>query len=280
LSFLVLSASYTHSPAPFPRHFHDCHQLIYVRSGSSVFTIGEKTYDARPGTLLLISRFEQHSALKQSDDYARFNLQIAPDAQNSAPFSLQPLLSVLVNRPGHFSHAADMSGCSQMEELLFRLVEETQSPSALCEEMQNLLFFQLLILLCRRYPNLIAGGGRQLQQISQVQQFLQENLARKVTLEELSHRFHVSASHLSHLFKALTGQSVMEYLFSCRLAAAKNLLTQTDWPVSHIVESCGFTDNSNFSRSFRAAEGLTPSEFRKLLGRHKKNTPEDYENPT
>ncbi|MBQ8793661.1 MAG: helix-turn-helix transcriptional regulator, partial [Clostridia bacterium] len=56
--------------------------------------------------------------------------------------------------------------------------------------------------------------------------------------------------------------SVMDYLLSCRIAAAKNMLAKTDKSISEIVESCGFSDNSNFNRTFKKLNNMSPSEFR------------------
>jgi YesN/AraC family two-component response regulator len=55
----------------------------------------------------------------------------------------------------------------------------------------------------------------------------------------------------------------MEYLQSCRMANAKQLLAETEFCIGEIVEKCGFCDNSNFSRTFKKLNGLSPSDFRK-----------------
>ncbi len=55
----------------------------------------------------------------------------------------------------------------------------------------------------------------------------------------------------------------MEYLKSCRMANAKQMLAETDYSIGEIVEKCGFSDNSNFSRTFKNLTDLSPSDFRK-----------------
>ena len=55
----------------------------------------------------------------------------------------------------------------------------------------------------------------------------------------------------------------MGYLQSCRMVAAKKYLAGTSKSIGEIVEICGFSDSSNFSRSFKEQVGCTPSEFRK-----------------
>ena len=55
----------------------------------------------------------------------------------------------------------------------------------------------------------------------------------------------------------------MRYLIDCRLAAAKKYLAETDLEIGKIVDLCGFSDNSNFSRMFRSATGVSPTGFRR-----------------
>ena len=84
-----------------------------------------------------------------------------------------------------------------------------------------------------------------------------------MSLSEISEQYHISSSHLSHIFKEITGYSTIDYLISCRLSAAKRLLSSTDINIKEIIYQCGFSDESNFSRMFKEKVGITPSEFRK-----------------
>ena len=83
-------------------------------------------------------------------------------------------------------------------------------------------------------------------------------------LSELALGYHISESHLSHIFKSVTGYAPIEYLMSCRLSAAKNLLSSSDKSIKEIIDLCGFSDESNFSRTFKKKVGMTPTEFRKI----------------
>lgn len=47
------------------------------------------------------------------------------------------------------------------------------------------------------------------------------------------------------------------------MANAKRMLVETDYNIGEIVEKCGFSDNSNFSRAFKKLNGLSPSDFRR-----------------
>ena len=259
---LVLSAKYSESIHHLSSHFHDCHQLIYVDSGTARFTVSGKSYLAKPGTVVLISRFEAHSIQIESRDYHRYSLQIYPEISGYGTLGGENLLSVLINRPAFFLHAVDMTSEPRVQYLMREMVREFDSTNAMSGKMLDLLLFQLLILLRRSHPELLPEKTEKVQMVQKIQEQFETNYHEKCTLAELAKEHHISPSHLSHLFKQTTGHSVMGYLASCRIAAAKRCLAETDMEIGTIVASCGFSDNSNFSRTFREVTGMTPSQFR------------------
>ena len=91
----------------------------------------------------------------------------------------------------------------------------------------------------------------------------ENHYSQSYTLTELSKQYNISPSTLSHRFSAATGMSVMEYLLFCRMASAKQMLAGTKMSIGEIVERCGFSDNSNFSRTFKSLNGMSPTDFRK-----------------
>jgi AraC-like DNA-binding protein len=79
---------------------------------------------------------------------------------------------------------------------------------------------------------------------------------------DIAAHVHMSPSRLSHLFKAETGMSIMRYLSRARLDEAKRLLASPDTSVARVSEQVGFADPAHFSRSFKRAEGISPSDYR------------------
>lgn len=260
---IILSADYSDTRNHMAAHYHDCHQLLYITNGQIRIQVSGREYPAGPGTIVLISRFEEHSIQVQSSTYHRYSLRIAPD-----PGLSDPLFSLLVNRPEHFQHAVRLGDDSGAEELFARILREHQSGSIMRGKMLELLLLQLLVTVYRSLPEIIPYEQVDLHLIRSIQQQFESNFIAKYTLQSLSRQHHVSPSHLSHQFKQATGTSVMGYLNSCRFAAAKRYLAETDLEIGRVVELCGFSDNSNFSRSFKNITGLTPTEFR-IQFRHK-----------
>jgi len=80
----------------------------------------------------------------------------------------------------------------------------------------------------------------------------------------LAEEYHISPSYLSHLFKRVTGYTIMEYLTMCRLSMARKLLCETELSITEIVYATGFSDCSNFSRLFKREIGCSPMEYKRM----------------
>ena len=129
--------------------------------------------------------------------------------------------------------------------------------------MLNLLVQQLLIVIYRQLPDVFAVFDESsFDTVQQIQRRMEQSFHDQFSLSSLSAEYGFSISYLSHLFKRITGNSVMGYLQSCRMAAAKKYLAEPDLEVGAIVDKCGFSDSSNFSRSFKRVTGSTPTKFR------------------
>lgn len=252
-----------------PSHFHDCHQLLYVTAGRARIRIGTERFEVGAGQLVIFSRFEQHSVERVGSTYERYILRVSVCADPGAEPEAQDLLSLLVDRPPWFARVIDLSDDRAGADRLFSsLYRECESGQPFGSYMKKLLFYELLVYLRRRLP--MPDQSRAVTQNTTVQSIkaeLEQTYSLPHTLPALARKYGFSPSYLSHLFKKITGTSVMGYLLACRLAAAKRLLAQSDRSVSEIADDCGFSDHSDFSRCFKQSVGITPSEFRKTYRR-------------
>ena len=260
----VLAVKYSHSPMHTGHHFHDCHQLIYIVKGDVRVHINGEECNASGGTLLLLSRFDRHAIHVQSSEYERYTLRISVDSAPK-PSEESELASVLVNHGEGFRHVIDLSTYrSDFEPLLKQMSEEYEQQPPRHEQMLRLSFQAFLIRLLRVAPYLLPDEhSRNALVIDRVRHYLESSYGENISLGALSDEYHLSPSHLSHLFKRITGYAPMEYLQECRMSAAKRQLGSTDLPIKEIVFRCGFSDESNFSRAFKRNTGIPPSEFRK-----------------
>jgi AraC-like DNA-binding protein len=67
-----------------------------------------------------------------------------------------------------------------------------------------------------------------------------------------------------HIFKEVTGFTVMEYVMACRLNQVKYLLEmEPDQSLTDVSRATGFESVAHFSRFFKEKVGTTPSQYRK-----------------
>ena len=256
---LVIQAVY-HSGEMLSKkpHFHTCHQIILIVSGNVDFLVNGKLLHAGPGDLAIFSCYENHSVFVRSETYERFVLQLDPAADDRGC----PAYSLLTDRPAGFSNVISvLPHRQQILNLFSQLVCEYENRHPLGEWMVRLLVSQLLITAFR----CTGLESKQLQDsvVSDLKRQLECHFSEKYTLDSLAAKYSISVSSLAHRFQATTGTSVMDYLLSCRMAKAKHLLANTNLSIGQIIESCGFSDNSNFSRSFKKLNGLSPTAFRR-----------------
>lgn len=103
------------------------------------------------------------------------------------------------------------------------------------------------------------GGCKKLAPvINHIHRFIDADLK----IAGLADIYGVSPSHFSRIFKSAVGQSPHQYILFQRISLAKQLLAETDLPISDITLDCGFYDQSHFIVQFRRFTGITPKTYR------------------
>ncbi|MBA3473029.1 MAG: helix-turn-helix transcriptional regulator [Rubrobacter sp.] len=99
--------------------------------------------------------------------------------------------------------------------------------------------------------------------LEQALDFIGDNLASELSLEEIARVTGLSSRHFSRLFKLSTGLPPHRYVIRERVEKAKALLTNTEIPVSQVALACGFSHQAHLNRHFSRLTGTTPKKFRR-----------------
>ena len=84
-----------------------------------------------------------------------------------------------------------------------------------------------------------------------------------VRMPDLAARLGVTERHLRRVFAQTHGVSPIDYLTTQRLLQAKQLLTDTDLPVTEVALACGFESLRRFNAVFAEQVRLKPTELRR-----------------
>ena len=94
--------------------------------------------------------------------------------------------------------------------------------------------------------------------------FIETNIHKKITVEELSDLVGVSQPYLYKIFKNKFNMSIKEYITYYKINRAKKLLIETNMLITEIANSVGYSDVLAFSKAFSSKEKVSPQKYRLL----------------
>ncbi len=100
-------------------------------------------------------------------------------------------------------------------------------------------------------------------QVERAAECIKQNLTNRLDIDKISKLSGLSVRQFERKFRKAYQVSPRGYLVRMRVAAASDLLKNTDMRPSEIAEKTGFYDASDFSRKFKAAMKLSPTEYRR-----------------
>lgn len=98
-----------------------------------------------------------------------------------------------------------------------------------------------------------------------VRDYLEKNYMNVCSVEEMAEGIHLSPNYLRSLFKAGTGQTILEYMTDFRLQKACELLKDKSLKVKDVSMMVGYGNVSYFSQIFVKRYGVTPNEYRRMV---------------
>lgn len=116
---------------------------------------------------------------------------------------------------------------------------------------------------------------RSSQDLNEAIRFIHENYHKPLDLAMVSNHVSLNYAYFSNQFKKNIGKGFAEYLRDVRLDKARRLLAETDQRILEIASMVGYESYKSFTRAFREAMNMQPTEYR-LLTRRKLEREEDY----
>lgn len=99
--------------------------------------------------------------------------------------------------------------------------------------------------------------------VNKVFDYIESNIDKQFTLEELAFVANFSKFHFHRIFQALIGETPFQFILRLRLEKAASLIaTSPKETITEIALKCGFTDISVFSRNFKSHFNISASQYR------------------
>jgi AraC-like DNA-binding protein len=250
------------------------YEINYVLRGTTICGLHNEIVTLNKGDMLLIPSFHLNHTKNQSHfekpqpelcEQIHINFDASFIDMELARSSL-PLLED-TKKPSlvHFNLNEQMA----VEELLLKIIIETNTTQAGSIDMIRVLLIELLIHIYRIQQQQLQASEYRTNQhplhsvITEITSYLNLYYYEQHTLDSLAQTFYVSPSHLSRVFKQLIGLGFCEYLQNIRIREAKKLLRDTILPIHVISDLVGYTHTSNFNVSFKKLSGHRPGQYRR-----------------
>jgi len=224
---------------------HDCWELTCVMTGSGKL-ICDTTVELLPGMICLVPPGMPH--IERADgnlDTIWIGLKGRSLSKHSANHSCQAQNQALVRR---------------VEELWLFAIRRT---GPIGPELDALTAG---IVAC--FFRLLSEGAMEPEAADALERavvLFQRQFDRKLSIAEIARRLGYSTGHFCRSFKQRTGHTPVHYLTRVRLQHARRLLEYTELPIRQVANQAGYEDQFFFSRVFRKAAGMTPSEYRRQV---------------
>jgi len=125
----------------------------------------------------------------------------------------------------------------------------------------------------QRVPLKVRLGTSQ-PKLVEVVTLMEANIHEPLTLDELAEHANTSRRQLERLFQRYLGCPPTRYYLDLRLARARQLLLQTDMPITDVAVACGFVSPPHFTKCYHDHFGHSPSEERRRRRQRLVQTPD------
>ena len=256
----------------FPKHTHNYIEVIYMCQGRTTHIINGKEVVLEEGDLLLLNQNAVQEIMPAGKEDIAVNFIVLPEFLDTA-FSMMGdeenqlrdfLVGALSGRDGETSwmyfHVADILPVQNLiENMVWTIFYDSSNKRSCTQITMGLLFLQLLNCM----DKMETGGSKYDAEITAaVLSYINEHY-KNGTLSELAGQMGYDVYWLSREIRRRTGRTYKELLQEKRMQQAVYMLTNSEVPVTDVIESVGYDNTSYFYRKFRERYGVSPKEYRK-----------------
>lgn len=254
-------------------HWHDKIEIDWVRSGSAIFQVGEKTTVVNTGEAVFINRDQIHSirpidgektvilSVLFHHDYIFEQHESLISAKYKNPITNDSNLDCckFTNGSVGLDYIKSIVNCNLNKSYGFELITK----GLLCN-----LWIELLMIADSKQSLKKLTTDSDVLRSKDAMLYMQKHFDKDLTLEEIASNIHLSKSEFCRCFKRTTASTPFEYLMHYRVYRSAIIMQRQDQSkvsISSLASSCGFNNASYFNKIFKKYLGITPSEYRDII---------------
>ena len=234
-------------------HMHYFTELCYIKKGTGNYLIEDQNFPIKEDDFIIINSNTSHTE-RSVGEIPREYIILGVEGLNFS-FGGEHEHLIFNCRRDHEEFAYFMD--SLLEEM------ENKKPhyELVCQDLLNMLIVKLI-----RRTNFsfeFVPSVKSSRECIKLKQYMEANYNQNITLDTLAQVSHLNKYYMVHAFTRQFGCSPMNYLMEVRIKASKELLASTDYSITEVAQSSGFSSQSYFAQCFLKHCHMTASAYRK-----------------
>ena len=250
-----------------PIHYHPDIEFVYVLQGEIDLKSGYCTYHLKAGDIFTNAGNEVHSMYAVSEDNVVAQIHVSTrDLSQFFPNLSKACYRTYSKHPNDKKH-------ERLRDLMLQLLLKYELKDFNYKSECLYLMVDIIKHLDKHF-NLFAfdkdmvvgfdrGNALAAERISRIVQYVYQNYANNITLQDLSEMEYLSSFYLSHLIKDFTGMNFREFLCFARVEMSEVRLLGSNKKISQIAHEVGFSTTSYYKKYFEKWFGYEPQEHRR-----------------
>ncbi len=258
-NYKTLSFEHKLSDAPkdiyFPKHMHNEWEIYYFINGDANFIVGDNMFNLEENDLMLIRPTVFHRVkLNSNTSYERLVIDFPEN------YISKDILKIANSLPVKFHIKDD----SHVESYLMNVKSLLDNSNITKTVFAISKTIELVILCLSQHQEQSAAVNNLFNNtFSKIIRFIDDNITKSLSIEDISKNFFVSESWVSHVFKKNLGISCTKYINMKRILYAQKLIKSGMAPTEAAI-ICTYNDYSTFFRQYKKFLDINPEEDKNI----------------
>ena len=248
-------------------HWHDETEIVYIKNGCINITINHKSFIGGTGDIFIINSGEVHEiyGIDTPLNYTAFVFDFDMLSFRKDDFTQQNYIDPILNGNIQFlNHIKKFEKAFSLMQYIDELNTQKNNCYMLCTKAVLLQFLTFLMeenqIVSVNEPS---SKNEKQKLLKNIISYINDHYAEKISLTEIAEHFHMSYKYFCRFFKKNFKKTFVEYLNDVRIENAISLLGNKNISVTEAAISCGFSNMSYFTHTFKEKMGCTPSQYKK-----------------
>lgn len=238
---------------PSLSHTHYFTELCYIKKGKGNYLIEDSIYSIKEDDFIIINSNVAHTERSVGNIPLEYIILGVEGLNFSFEGEHEHIIFNCRNSHANFMY--------YMNGLLTEMAEKKTHYELVCQDLLELLIINLIRRT--KFEFELVPSVKSSRECIKLKQYIETNYPQDITLETLAKVSHLNKYYMVHAFTRQFGCSPINYLCQVRIRASKELLATTDYSITEIAQSSGFSSQSYFAQCFLKHCHMTASAYRK-----------------